>query len=116
EACSEFYEQGEKLWEDLLTEVREHLENLEEEVNKRFSDNKNPLLISVRSGAAVSMPGMMDTILNLGLNDVSVKGLAESTGSERFAYDSYRRFIQMFSDVAMGIPNVRFNSLLDDMK
>ncbi|HLR21163.1 MAG TPA: pyruvate, phosphate dikinase, partial [Tissierellaceae bacterium] len=116
EACSEFYEQGEKLWEDLLTEIREHLENLEEEVNKKFSDKKNPLLISVRSGAAISMPGMMDTILNLGLNDVSVKGLAESTGSERFAYDSYRRFIQMFSDVAMGIPNVRFNSLLDDMK
>lgn len=116
EACTQFYREGEKLWDELIDEVKENLKDLEKEAGKKFSDEENPLLISVRSGAAISMPGMMDTILNLGLNDRSVKGLAETTGDERFAYDSYRRFIQMFSDVARGIANVRFNSLLDDMK
>ncbi len=116
EACTRFYEEGKKLWPDLIDEVNIYLRKLEEQLGKRFSDEENPLLVSVRSGAVTSMPGMMDTILNLGLNDISVKGLAKSTGNERFAYDSYRRFIQMFSDVAMDIPKVRFDHLLDTMK
>ena len=115
-ACTKFIEEGGKLWDGLFTEIDEHLKEVEEKLNKRFSDKENPLLVSVRSGAVFSMPGMMDTILNLGLNDISVQGLAKSTGNERFAYDSYRRFIQMFSDVAMEIPKVRFESLLEDMK
>ncbi len=116
QACTRFYEEGGKLWDGLFTEIDVHLKEVEEKLGKKFSDKENPLLFSVRSGAVFSMPGMMDTILNLGLNDVSVKGLANSTGNERFAYDSYRRFIQMFSDVAMDIPKVRFESLLEDMK
>ncbi len=115
-ACSRFYEEGKILWDGLLEEMHMYLSELEEKQNKSFSDEDNPLLVSVRSGSVISMPGMMDTILNLGLNDISVKGLAKSTGNERFAYDSYRRFIQMFSDVAMEIPKVRFDSILDSMK
>ena len=115
-ACTRFYDENKILWDDLLTEVHAHLKELEKNLNKSFSDENNPLLVSVRSGSVFSMPGMMDTILNLGLNDISVKGLAKSTGNERFAYDSYRRFIQMFSDVAMEIPKVRFESLLEAMK
>ena len=116
ESCIRFFEEGEILWEELREEIRTHLRTLEETVGKKFSDEENPLLVSVRSGAVISMPGMMDTILNLGLNDVSVKGLAKSTGNERFAYDSYRRFIQMFSDVAMEVPKIKFDHLLDTMK
>ncbi|NLL81402.1 MAG: pyruvate, phosphate dikinase [Tissierellia bacterium] len=116
EACTRFYNEGKTLWPELIDEIRTHLMEVEEKLGKSFSDEENPLLFSVRSGAVISMPGMMDTILNLGLNDSTVKGLASSTGNERFAYDSYRRFIQMFSDVAMGIPKVRFESLLEDMK
>lgn len=116
EACNRFYEENEKIWVELHEEIKKHLKDLEQRLGKSFSDEENPLLVSVRSGAVTSMPGMMDTILNLGLNDISVKGLAKSTGNERFAYDSYRRFIQMFSDVAMEIPKVRFDNLLDDMK
>ncbi len=116
DACNRFYQENEKMWQELREEVREHLNDLEKKLGKTFSDEENPLLVSVRSGAVTSMPGMMDTILNLGLNDISVKGLAKSTGNERFAYDSYRRFIQMFSDVAMEIPKVRFDSILEDMK
>ncbi len=115
-ACARFYEEGGNLWDSLFTEIDQHLREIEEKLGKKFSDKENPLLFSVRSGAVFSMPGMMDTILNLGLNDISVIGLANSTGNERFAYDSYRRFIQMFSDVAMEIPKVRFESLLEDMK
>ena len=115
-ACARFYEEGGNLWDSLFTEIDQHLKEVEEKLGKKFSDKENPLLFSVRSGAVFSMPGMMDTILNLGLNDISVIGLANSTGNERFAYDSYRRFIQMFSDVAMEIPKVRFESLLEDMK
>lgn len=115
-ACTKFYEEGEKLWKSLIDEVEGHLREVEQKLGKKFNDDQNPLLFSVRSGAVFSMPGMMDTILNLGLNDVSVKGLAHSTGNERFAYDSYRRFIQMFADVAMGIAKVNFESLLEDMK
>ena len=116
DACNRFYQEDEKMWQELNDEVKEHLEDLEKKLEKKFSDEENPLLVSVRSGAVTSMPGMMDTILNLGLNDISVKGLAKSTENERFAYDSYRRFIQMFSDVAMEIPKVRFESILEDMK
>lgn len=116
DACNRFYEENEKMWKELHDEVKTHLDALEKELGKSFSDEENPLLVSVRSGAVTSMPGMMDTILNLGLNDISVRGLAKSTGNERFAYDSYRRFIQMFSDVAMEIPKVRFDSILEDMK
>lgn len=116
EACNRFYDENEKIWIELHEEIKQHLSDLEKSLDKSFSDEENPLLVSVRSGAVTSMPGMMDTILNLGLNDISVKGLAKSTGNERFAYDSYRRFIQMFSDVAMEIPKVRFDNLLEDMK
>lgn len=115
-ACTRFYKEGQTLWQELLDEVNIHLKELEQNLGKTFSNKENPLLLSVRSGSVYSMPGMMDTILNLGLNDISVKGLAKSTGNERFAYDSYRRFIQMFADVAMGIPKIRFESLLEDMK
>ncbi len=116
EACLRFYDEGEQLWPELLEEVYEHLREVEELTGKKFSDTENPLLVSVRSGAVFSMPGMMDTILNLGLNDVSVKGLAKSTGNERFAYDSYRRFIQMFSDIAMGLAKSKFDAILDGLK
>lgn len=116
EACIRYYNENKALWNGLLDEVHQQLDNLEKRLGKSFSDDENPLLVSVRSGAVISMPGMMDTILNLGLNDISVKGLARSTGNEKFAYDSYRRFIQMFADVAMGIPKVRFDSILDRMK
>ncbi len=116
EACGRFFEEGEVLWDGLLDEVDKHMEKLEGITGKKFSDIDNPLLVSVRSGAVISMPGMMDTILNLGLNDKSVEGLAKLTENEKFAYDSYRRFIQMFSDVAMGIPKVRFDIPLEEMK
>ena len=116
EACTRFYEEGEKLWPELIEEIHSHLEEVEKTLGKRFSDESNPLLVSVRSGAVFSMPGMMDTILNLGLNDKSVMGLISSTGNERFAYDSYRRFIQMFSDIAMGIPKRRFDAAMEDLK
>ncbi|WP_409227025.1 pyruvate, phosphate dikinase [Gudongella sp. SC589] len=116
DACTRFYEEGEKLWPELIEEIHSHLEEVEKTLGKRFSDESNPLLVSVRSGAVFSMPGMMDTILNLGLNDKSVVGLINSTGNERFAYDSYRRFIQMFSDIAMGIPKRRFDSEMEALK
>lgn len=116
EACIRFDQEKQQLWSGLKTEIEEHLTKIEQKTGKRFSDEENPMLLSVRSGAVDSMPGMMDTILNLGLNDRSAKGLAKATGNERFAYDSYRRFIEMFSDVAMGIPKVRFDSLLEQKK
>ncbi|MGM0397022.1 MAG: pyruvate, phosphate dikinase [Bacillota bacterium] len=116
ETCSRFYEEGEKLWPELIDEIHNHLGEVEKKLGKRFSDEENPLLVSVRSGAVFSMPGMMDTILNLGLNDKSVIGLINSTDNERFAYDSYRRFIQMFSDIAMGIPKRKFDSTMEELK
>ena len=115
-ACIEFYEKDREIWKELEEEIDTHLAKIEDTLSKKFGDKKNPLLFSVRSGAVFSMPGMMDTILNLGLNDETVVGLAEATGNPRFAYDSYRRFIQMFSDVAMEIPKVRFEILLENMK
>lgn len=115
-ACLKFYEEDENLWQELIDEIKEHLKETEEYQGKKFGDENDPLLFSVRSGAVISMPGMMDTILNLGLNDETVKGLAKTTNNERFAYDSYRRFIQMFSDVAMGIPKAYFENKLDRKK
>ncbi|WP_099203243.1 pyruvate, phosphate dikinase [Miniphocaeibacter massiliensis] len=116
EACNRYYEENQSLWDELLDEINLHISSTEEKLNKRFSDEDNPLLFSVRSGAVFSMPGMMDTILNLGLNDKSVIGLAKSTENKRFAYDSYRRFIQMFADVAMEVPKVHFETALENMK
>ncbi len=116
EACNRFYEEDEVIWDALKEEIKEHIHDTEELIGKKFADENNPLLFSVRSGAVFSMPGMMDTILNLGLNDNAVVGLAKSTGNERFAYDSYRRFIQMFSDVAMDVPKSFFDSVLEEVK
>ncbi|WP_244833275.1 pyruvate, phosphate dikinase [Clostridium sp. BJN0001] len=116
EACTRYHEDGKKISDDILNEIYKNLATLEEQVGKKFGDNANPLLVSVRSGARVSMPGMMDTILNLGLNDVAVEALAKLTNNLRFAYDSYRRFIQMFSDVVMGIEKRLFEDEIDKMK
>src|SRR5215469_9183575 len=102
--------------EGLDEEVAEHIERLEERAEKRFGDHDDPLLVSVRSGAAISMPGMMDTILNLGLSDDAVEGLAHSTGNPRFAHDSYRRLIQMYGGVVDGIDGERFEGALSDLK
>ena len=116
EACTKYYDDGKKLSDEVIAQVQEGLKKLEEITGKKFGDKKNPLLVSVRSGARASMPGMMDTILNLGINDEVVVGLSELTGNERFAYDSYRRFIQMFSDVVMGLDKSRFERIIDEMK
>lgn len=116
EACNDYYVNNESIRKEIIKEIEEHLATLEKDLNKTLGCNKNPLLVSVRSGAVFSMPGMMDTILNLGLNDNSVVGLAEATQNERFAYDSYRRFIQMFSDVAMEVPKYKFENVLDRVK
>ena len=116
EACTDYYNDGKTINEDTQAQIFKALEWLEGVQGKKFGDNENPLLVSVRSGARASMPGMMDTILNLGLNDVSVKGFAAKTGNPRFAYDSYRRFIQMFSDVVMGMSKTFFDSILEAEK
>ena len=116
EACTKYYEDGRMISDEIMAQVKEALKETEKICGKKFGDLENPFLVSVRSGARVSMPGMMDTILNLGLNDVAVKGLANLTQNERFAYDSYRRFIQMFSDVVMEIPKSKFERVLDEMK
>ena len=116
EACTRYYQDGKTIGDDIVEQIYEALAKTEEICGKKFGDLENPFLVSVRSGARASMPGMMDTILNLGLNDVAVKGLAKLTGNERFAYDSYRRFIQMFSDVVMEIPKSKFERVLDAIK
>ena len=108
EACTQYYKDGKKISNEIKSQIYDNLKKIEAIENKKFGDPKNPLLISVRSGARASMPGMMDTILNLGLNDQVVEGLAEITNNKRFAYDSYRRFIQMFSDVVMELPKSEF--------
>ena len=115
-ACLDYLGAGNEWPEGLHGEVSEHLTGLEERVGKRLGDPADPLLVSVRSGAPVSMPGMMDTILNLGLNDRSVEGLAQQSGDERFALDSYRRFVQMFGDVVMGVDGHLFEDALDRAK
>ncbi|AWB31570.1 pyruvate, phosphate dikinase [Clostridium botulinum] len=116
EACIKYYKDGKKLADEVVQQITGAMEEVEKETNKKFGSEENPLLVSVRSGARVSMPGMMDTILNLGLNDKTVESLSKLTNNERFAYDSYRRFIQMFSDVVMGIDKRDFEDVLDQMK
>ncbi|MGC8553883.1 MAG: pyruvate, phosphate dikinase [Candidatus Acidulodesulfobacterium sp.] len=116
EVCTYFYEHGKKYPDELKSEVKENIKKMEDAMGSKFGDAKNPLLVSVRSGARVSMPGMMDTVLNLGLNDNTVKGLIEKSGNERFAYDTYRRFIQMFSNVVLGIDSGIMESILENKK
>ncbi|MEG1472185.1 MAG: pyruvate, phosphate dikinase [Clostridia bacterium] len=116
EACTRYYEDGQVIGDDIVAQIDEALAKTEEICGKKFGDLEKPFLVSVRSGARASMPGMMDTILNLGLNDVAVKGLAKQTQNERFAYDSYRRFIQMFSDVVMEIKKSLYEAALDEVK
>ena len=116
EACNAYYSDGEKINDEIAAQVWAHLAWLEEETGKKLGDESNPLLVSVRSGARASMPGMMDTILNLGMNDTVVKVVGEKSGNKRFAYDSYRRFIQMFSDVVMGLSKARFEQIIDEIK
>ncbi|NFV12744.1 pyruvate, phosphate dikinase [Clostridium sporogenes] len=116
EACIKYYKDGKKLSDEIVQQITSAMEEVEKKTNKKFGSEENPLLVSVRSGARVSMPGMMDTILNLGLNDKTVESLSRLTNNERFAYDSYRRFIQMFSDVVMGIDKRDFEDVLDQVK
>ena len=116
EACIKYYDDGETVAPEIIDQIFDALEKTEAAAGKRFGDAENPFLVSVRSGARASMPGMMDTILNLGLNDETIVGLARLTGNERFAFDSYRRFIQMFSDVVMGIEKKKFDDILDSQK
>ena len=116
EACVRYYDDNETLHPEIREEVLVALEKFENSVGKKLGDKNNPLLLSVRSGARVSMPGMMDTVLNLGINDEIVETLIELTGNAQFAYDSYRRFIQMYSDVVIGLPKSSFERIIDKMK
>jgi len=116
EVCAAYYENGRKLPEGLMDAVKKNIAMLEKDLGKKFGDDKNPLLVSVRSGAALSMPGMMNTILNLGLTDVSTEGLSKATGNERFAYDAYRRLINMFGDVVMGVDHEHYEHAFDEIK
>lgn len=116
EACNQYYADKETINESIRKEIFDYLMKLEELAGKQFGDPRNPLLVSVRSGARASMPGMMDTILNLGMNDEVVEGIAKLTDNPRFAYDSYRRFIQMFADVVMGLNKAKFEEIIDEMK
>ena len=113
EACIDYYNRGKKITPEIIEQIEKALAETEKIAGKKFGDANDPFLVSVRSGARASMPGMMDTILNLGLNDVSVEGLAKLTNNPRFAYDSYRRFIQMFSDVVMEIDKENYEHLLE---
>ncbi len=116
EACTQYYNDGKTINDEIVKQIYDALAITEEVAGKKFGDDENPFLVSVRSGARASMPGMMDTILNLGLTDKSVKGLAKKTNNEKFAYDAYRRFIAMFSDVVMEIPKSEFEAVLDEFK
>ena len=116
ELCTAYYDNDENYPGDLAGQVDAALAFIEETVGTKFGDTENPLLVSVRSGARVSMPGMMDTVLNLGLNDVTVVGLAEKSGDARFAWDSYRRFIQMYGDVVLGVDHDNFEEIIDTQK
>ena len=116
EACTQYYEDGRKINDDIQAEIMEYIDKMEEITGKKFGDKENPLLVSVRSGARASMPGMMDTILNLGLNEEVVEVMAAKSGNARWAYDCYRRFIQMYSDVVMEVGKKYFEELIDEMK
>ena len=116
EACTQYYADDRTINDEIQAQVMEYIGKLEDITGKKFGDMSNPLLVSVRSGARASMPGMMDTILNLGLNDQVVEAFAKKTNNPRFAYDSYRRFIQMYSDVVMEVGKKYFEQLIDEMK
>ena len=116
EACTKYYEDGRQINDEIMAEIMEYITKMEEVTGKRFGDLENPLLVSVRSGARASMPGMMDTILNLGLNEEVVETIAAKTGNARWAWDCYRRFIQMYSDVVMEVGKKYFEQLIDEMK
>ena len=116
EACLHYYENKKKLPQGLMEEAQENLKTVEEKTGKKFGSSQNPLFFSVRSGAAISMPGMMDTILNLGLNDETLEGLIQITSDGRFAYDAYRRFIQLFGKIALGMGEKEFDKILNKTK
>src|SRR6266849_8146024 len=116
EACNAFYANHKQFPEGMWEQVTEALREIENKVGKKFGDEKNPLLVSVRSGAAFSMPGMMDTVLNLGLNEETVKGLAEQTGDLRFALDAYRRFASLFGEIVIGVAHEKFERVMDRFK
>ncbi|MBR7100273.1 MAG: pyruvate, phosphate dikinase, partial [Clostridia bacterium] len=116
EACTQYYEDGRKINDDIQAEIMESIVKMEEVCGKKFGDKENPLLVSVRSGARASMPGMMDTILNLGLNEEVVEAISAKSGNPRWAWDCYRRFIQMYSDVVMEVGKKYFEELIDEMK
>ena len=116
EACTQYYEDGEQINDEIQAQIMEYISKMEEITGKKFGDLENPLLVSVRSGARASMPGMMDTILNLGLNEDVVEVIAKKSGNPRWAYDCYRRFIQMYSDVVMEVGKKYFEELIDQMK
>ena len=116
EVCKKYYENNKKLPKTLMAEVKKNISKIEKKTGKKWNSKSNPLLVSVRSGAAISMPGMMDTILNLGLNDHTVLGLVEKSDNPRFAWDSYRRFIQLFGKVVFGVEDKKFDVVLDAAK
>ena len=116
EACVKYYDDGEKISDEIIDQIKTKLAELEKETGKKLGGKENPLLVSVRSGARVSMPGMMDTILNLGLNDETVEVIAKATNNERFAYDSYRRFILMFTNIAKGFSRKEMDGMLEELK
>ena len=116
EACTQYYEDGREINKEIQKQINEYIEKMEKITGKKFGDKENPLLVSVRSGARASMPGMMDTILNLGLNEEVVETLAKKSGNARWAWDCYRRFIQMYSDVVMEVGKKYFEQLIDKMK
>ncbi|MEM8703577.1 MAG: PEP/pyruvate-binding domain-containing protein, partial [Pseudomonadota bacterium] len=116
DVCTWYYEHGKTYPDELKSQVAEALEKVGTATGRSFGDAERPLLVSVRSGARVSMPGMMDTVLNLGLNDQTVAAIAKEAGDRRFAYDSYRRFIQMYSDVVLGLDHHEFEEILEDYK
>ena len=116
EACTQYYEDGRQINDEIMGQIMEAIDKMEGITGKKFGDAKNPLLVSVRSGARASMPGMMDTILNLGLNEEVVETLSQASGNPRWAWDCYRRFIQMFSDVVMEVGKKYFEELIDKMK
>ncbi|MBR2926063.1 MAG: pyruvate, phosphate dikinase, partial [Clostridia bacterium] len=116
EACTQYYEDGKRINDDIMAEIMTYIVKMEEVTGKKFGDKENPLLVSVRSGARASMPGMMDTILNLGLNEEVVEVLSKKSGNPRWAWDCYRRFIQMYSDVVMEVGKKYFEELIDKMK
>ena len=116
DVCKKYYENNKKLPKSIIPEIRKNIAKIEKKTGKKWNSKSNPLLVSVRSGAAISMPGMMDTILNLGLNDLTVQGLADKSKNPRFAWDSYRRFVQLFGKVVFGVDDTKFDNVLNNAK